>query len=156
MNTVEPIRINSLRELDQLIAEKVLALKVVALDPASEWAEKDGLYAADIETAQEIEKEQAAGWYTDRLLKPYSTSIEAAFEVVLHFSDRGWSSQHTDLTPDQMRSRFSSDHHPWWVWYFIDTTEPQLDRFAGYGITPSIAICLSALKSVGVEVVCNF
>ncbi len=94
---------NATKGLDEAIAERVMGLTVITITeecsqftpgarwlPGAEYWAIDVIYAADAETAAEIDEHQAAGGYDDYLLPPYSVDIAAAWRVVERLRQQGW------------------------------------------------------------------
>ena len=120
------------RELDTLVAEKVMG---VDLSPVEHKAWDGRLSFVP----------GAIAWCTDWTEspepEPFSTSIEAAWEVV------------EKLTMHSIQIRINkhdaSDITWWEVYIHRDFTG---EEYRAYADTASRAICLAALKAVGVEV----
>lgn len=129
------------RELDALVAEKVMGL-VVDLDNSkyfdgTQVATRKEDFGAIGEAVQTI-----SGVYHPRLSWPlphYSTDIAAAWEVVERLSAENWifdllEGAHEGASP--------------WRAHFMREGE----RSNGYGDSAPHAICLAALKAVGVKI----
>lgn len=114
------------RELDALVAEKVLGKKL------------------DLRTDSHC---VPVGHVLPEHVRPYSTDIATAWEVVekvglvwrgFHFG-LFWSSYYEDYRDAQWRAG-------WFEWEY---TGPE-DRAVGYSLSAPHAICLAALRAVGV------
>jgi hypothetical protein len=68
----------------------------------------------------------------------FSTDISAAWKVVEKMVAEGW----------EPSIEYSSHGYPWTVWMGHDA----LDAGVGHGDTVPSAICLSALRAVGVDI----
>lgn len=116
------------RELDILIAEKVMGLNIFSNEYlVFEW------HLYDLTGAEMCEEESPSGEY--RAIKPYSTNISAAWEVVEHF--RGW-----DFNIGSLREPALDDWHGWWV----SLSGPKRVNICSRSLPH--AICLAALKIV--------
>lgn len=68
-----------------------------------------------------------------------STEIQYAWEVVRKMQLKGFHSSHTDLSEDSGQE--------WWSWHFTKGN----DSYSAQAESAPMAICLAALKAVGVE-----
>lgn len=134
------------RELDALIAERVMGLTVVRLlEPVSidRREAPDGLYAADADLATEIEQHLGAGGYGYAALPHYSTDIAAAWQVVEKMRADGWHYELTaHLTEETHCAEFGRG-------YFDSYESYWSDQHQECGATPALGICLAALKAAG-------
>jgi hypothetical protein len=115
---------NTGRELDALVAEKVMG-----------WRDVSDGYGTPPE---------ATLWEAIHIIPHYSTDIAAAWQVVERMRDQGWTSHYTDLSLDS--------REPWHSWHFTGTTPPNGPTLSAQASTVPHAICLAALRAVGVEV----
>lgn len=112
---------NAGRELDALIADKVMGLRV---------RHRPGMEPC-------IMPANGAPWET---IPHYSTDIRAAWEVV----------EKLDLLNGLLLGRFAYGREdPYWAVY--DCGQDGLDDCRGHGDTPTVAICNAALKQAGVK-----
>ena len=138
------------RELDALVAEKVMGFVAAHIDTdesVKRW-HSDEWFAGDADLIAEIRQYRGAGIYSDHLLPHYSTDIAAAWQVVERMT---------------ATHRASVHHYPhvnnWWQ-CVLDIRDNKLrfpvershdgDEYANAPTAPH-AICLAALKAVGVE-----
>jgi hypothetical protein len=131
----ETVTVQSLRELDVLVAVSVMRLStvVIARDRTG-----DGFYAAPPEIAMKI-KDHNTKKYVNYLLPYYSSNIEAAWELMQRLKE---------IHPVWLQG---SELDGWRIW--IGSSSSCLNGSpTGRGETIEIAICLAALKMVGVEV----
>lgn len=138
---------NAGRELDALVAEKVMGatwrnitkggrkrcLSFVASRPLVTIEEKKTIYHG----------------YNQDNLPHYSTDISAAWEVVEEFR-RGWQHKKAAAVIDLHISDIvdMNDSH-------VSIYAPDIKKVEAWGNTIPLAICLAALKAVGVEVDIN-
>lgn len=116
------------REIDALVASKVMGLV-----PCSNPIGKCELAAKGLCWG-------TGGAGTD--LMPYSTDIAAAWEVVEKMQADGWFTSATDQT----------HHSMGWAWRFHHHSNGKLDAHAFARGKAPMAICLAALKAVGVDI----
>lgn len=126
------------RELDALIAERVMGLTVITtqeetsqFDPAGRWVPGGEYYEVDVQWAMPPGQEEPD---VDDYLPGYSTRIDAAWQVVERFERLGYDvAMHTTNGGE-------------WVCVFRGA----LLADATMAPTAPHAICLAALKSAGV------
>ena len=118
------------REIDKLIAEKVMELELHFLEPLGGFHTK------------EVEPDGYWRWVE---LPHYSTDIAAAWQVVEKMRSSGWRFEAFDTIRDSWLVRFGKgefNHYEneWSKEHISDEN------------SCTLAICLAALKAVGVEV----
>lgn len=135
------------RELDALVAEKVMGVEVAR---GVQCSYECGFKNDDMGIA--ASRLEALGWVTHYPIPYYSTDIAAAWEVVEHIGV-GWS-----LTLARYSS-ISSAGHGWLACFAksihpADSTKSYYPDVVAHGLadTAPHALCLAALRVVGVEV----
>jgi len=136
---------NAGRELDALVAEKVMGCKWGEFhntpDEPGRWedhkflVDPDGNKVAVRWKTKNLLTWDMCHYWPSRPLRPYSTDIAAAWEVVEKFISEGVSIYRDDRQPSKGK----------WYALFGDGCGVEAD-------TVPLAICLAALKAVGVEV----
>ncbi len=125
------------RELDALIAEKVMGLTLAVSDKA--WSDEDWL-GSDYPTKSNVlaivtDAERGSLVPMRRVIPPYSTDIAAAWLVV-----------------ERMRGDFMldlQDHIVYWSADFLRSRPGGIKQVAFQAPSAPLAICLAALKAVG-------
>jgi hypothetical protein len=80
-------------------------------------------------------------------IKPYSTSIEAAFEVAEKICGK---ITKTRMWPCMELSLYSATSG-WWATFWLRNDEDDAPRFKCFGLTAPHAICLAALEAKGLS-----
>lgn len=121
------------RELDEIVAEKVMGWTYIETDIATIWSNAD--YTLDIDA-----------------LPLFSTDIAAAWQVVEHFR--------TMFPHDEQPMVLSMFHGKWQCAVACSTDAHAYELYIGYEVeaeTAPLAICLAALKAknIGVDVLAH-
>lgn len=148
------------RELDALVAEKVMGLPITdftktARQPYYSWGGKyNNIHYAPNNEPYVVTGVEKAGCPHVRRIDDYSTSISDAWQVVEKLVKEGDEhpvNLHKGLpafgdhaTPFEVYKNYAG--YPGWTCYFHDY------EVCVHADTAPLAICLAALKAVGVEV----
>lgn len=140
MNT-EAITRTAGPELDSLVATEVMGWRWLAI------ANKDGCVLISPETASQVDPDKQCRLCKTPLYRilgrgssPYSTSIDAAWRVVEKMAERGWACDIKNYANNpEMEGRYG-------CYFYTDSA-----RFYTSAETAPLAICLAALRAVGVE-----
>ncbi len=133
------------RELDALVAEKVMGWQVLTPDETEHLEEVNDCMVVVHPNPYGVMRyvEKSYNYYGYVEWHP-STDIAAAWQVVERMRELGWFSSHTDLTIDSGQE--------WWSWHFTDIKPPGSTTVKAQGHTAPHAICLAALAAVGADV----